>query len=366
MSIMTGCVAASAPSLISWAGVDVSKKTFDAALWLPLVKEQMWPLKSLPYRRFERTIEGAAQFVQWLEEKVPSGDEQGQLLARVVMEATGSFSEELARWLRQLCPELAPAIANPLHTSAFIDSLAQRNKTDAADARALARYGYERRPEPTEVLSPAQQELRELVRLREDLVAERVAEENRAQEPTHTKMAHDIRRRHIEYLKKQIVKVELEIQRVIAQDEQLRHDAALLDGIYGVGIITVAVVLAELGDLRRFGKARQLTAFAGLSPQRRESGSSVRGRARLSKQGPSNVRACLYMCAMSAVGGENDLARLYRRLIENGKSKMAALGAVMRKLLTIMRAILISGERYHRHHQYACGNPCGETVESLT
>lgn len=366
MSTMTGCVAASAPSLISWAGVDVSKKTFDAALWLPLVKEQVWPLKSLPYRRFERTIEGAAQFVAWLEEKAVGRDEHGGLLARAVMEATGSFSEELARWLRQLRPELAPAIVNPRHTRAFIESLAQRNKTDAVDARALARYGFERRPEPSEVLSESQQELRELVRLREDLVGVRVAEENRAQEPTHTRLARDIRRRHVEYLKKQIVKVELEIQRVIAQDEQLHHDAVLLDGIYGVGIITVAVVLAELGDLRRFEKARQLTAFAGLSPQRRESGSSVRGRTRLSKQGPSRLRACLYMCAMSAIGGDNDLARLYRRLIENGKTKMAALGAVMRKLLTVMRAILISEQNYHRHHQYACGKPCGETVESLT
>jgi transposase len=116
-----------------------------------------------------------------------------------------------------------------------------------------------------------------------------------------------------------------------------------------MGFITAVAVLAELGDLRRFTRGRQLSAFVGTAPCNHDSGSSVHKRPRMSKAGEPRVRALLYMCAMVAVGGDNDFADTYHRLTAAGKPKMAALGAIMRKLPLVMRAIVISGQPYEPH-----------------
>ena len=98
-------------------------------------------------------------------------------------------------------------------------------------------------------------------------------------------------------------------------------------------------VLVEMGDLRRFTRSRQLTAFAGLSPKRKESGTSVHGKTRMCKQGSGRVRAELYMAAGCAARFNPDMKATYENLLAHGKEKRAALGAVMRKLLVLMRAV---------------------------
>ena len=140
--------------------------------------------------------------------------------------------------------------------------------------------------------------------------------------------------------------VEAEMKRVVEAAPKIAHDVALLSSIYGVGFIVAVVIVAELGDLRRFRKARQLTAFAGVSPRIYQSGTSVARPARMCKKGNPRVRQALYLSALSAVRGRNDLQRTYTRLISQGKPPKAALGAVMRKLLVVMRALLITETDY--------------------
>lgn len=131
-----------------------------------------------------------------------------------------------------------------------------------------------------------------------------------------------------------------------ASDESLRADLARMTTIPGVGIVTAITVLAELGDLRRFASGRQLAAFAGVSPRRHESGSSVRGRTSMCKKGNPTVRSVLYMSALTTKRLPNGMATIYERLIANGKAPKAALGALMRKQLLLMRALLVRGEDY--------------------
>ncbi len=111
-------------------------------------------------------------------------------------------------------------------------------------------------------------------------------------------------------------------------------------------MLTAITILAELGDLRRFHQARQLTAFAGLSLKKHTSGKSVHKKTHMSKQGSAHVRRILYVAAMAAVRGDNTFAEVYHRLVHNGKNRMSAIGAVMRKLLLTMRAVLITGRPY--------------------
>lgn len=253
---------------------------------------------------------------------------------------------ELAAWMAQACPPLSPAIESPRQTTAFIKSLGLRNKTDRMDARALALYGVERRPRAYQPPPACEGELRELVRYRDFLVQQKVAVENRAAEIRDSKFIQRETRRQLRQLERDIAKTEKEMERVKKASPELENDIALMTTIYGVAFLTAATIRAELGDLRRFEKARQLTAFAGLNPSLRQSGSSVHGRPHISKVGNPRVRRALYLSAMVAIRGDNDFRNDYERLRSQGLSKMAALCAIMRKILVLMRALLISGKPY--------------------
>lgn len=343
----------------AWAGLDVAAESFEAALWLPLAAGAAREQRRIPARGFPRTTEGVSQFLDWADQLLAEGREPAEPAPalRVVMEATGKYSLELAVWLIARRATLAPAIVNPETAAHFAQSLARRNKTDRTDARALARYGAERNPAAHDTPSPAQAELRDLSRYRQSLIEARDAEKNRAGQGSASALVRRQQQTRIRRYQRDIERIELIMMEVIEKLPELKRDVELLDGIYGVGFITAATVLAELGDLRRFEQGRTLTAFSGLSPCNADSGSSVHRRAHLCKKGSPHVRRALFMPALVAIRGDNDLADLYRRLVAKGLSKMAALGAVMRKLLLVMRAVLISGKTWQAHYR-----PCGKTV----
>jgi transposase len=335
-----------------WSGLDVSKASFDAALYVPRPDGEAHELRDLPVKTFMRTPQGVCAFLDWADARLAPGAAPGepQPIVRVVMEATGRYSVELAVWLLAERPLIAPAIVNPQQACHFRKSLNFRNNTDRIAARALAQYGAERQPAPFQPPTAEHAELRELSRYRTTLVEQRVADKNRFGEGADSTLVRRLQKSRIEKLERDIERVEKEMKRVVAHMPDLARDAELIDTIYGVGFVTAIAVVAELGDLRRFTRGRQLSAFVGTAPCIHESGSSVHKRPRMSKAGEPRLRALLYMCAMAAVGGDNEFADTYHRLIAAGKPKMAALGAVMRKLLLVMRAIVISGQPYDPHY----------------
>ena len=341
---MSKSTAVSVSEQVHWVGVDVAKKTFDAALVRDGQKWPCTPLSSVPVHSFVRTREGVGEFLSWLDSLI-TGDE-APALTRAVMEATGRYSIELAVWMAELRPSLAPAIEQPQQTAAFMKSLGLRGKTDRMEARALGFYGMERQPCACQPASKEESLLRDLVRYRDFLVEQRVAEQNRAQEMKHCPLVAKIAGGRLALIDNDIKKVEAEMRKVCESAPELKNDIAHLSTIYGVGFIVAAIVRSELGDLRRFAKAKQLTAYAGLSPSVRQSGTSVNGRAHMNKRGNPRVRKALYLSAMVAVREKNELQQCYVKLRDEGKSAMSALGAVMRKLLVLMRAILISGKPF--------------------
>lgn len=328
---------------VHWVGADVAKATFDAALVRHGQKFPATPLASIPVRTFPRTQAGVGEFLQWLDSQHEGSTAS---VTRVVMEATGGYSVQLAAWMGQQRPSLAPAVAPPRQTAAFIKSLGLRNKTDRLEARALGFYGMERQPAPYQALSSEEASLRELSRYRDFLVRQRVAEGNRVKEMSSCPLASRTIHRRLTQMDRDIQKLEAEMRKRIDRLPELKKDIELLCTIYGVGFITAVTIRTELGDLRRFHKARQLSAYAGLNPSLRQSGTSVDGRPHMNKHGNPHVRQALYLSAMVAIRGNNDLQRTYLKLREQGKSAMSAIGAVMRKLLVLMRAILISGNKF--------------------
>jgi transposase len=315
-----------------WAGIDLAKATFQMALW------GHEDIRSMRVASFKRNRQGCKKALAWLKTEAPEGAS-----VAVVMEATGALAEETAGWLRSLEPTLHIAIVNPIQTSAFIRSLGLRNKTDDLDAKALAQYGAQRQPGNWVPMPPEFQVLRELTRTRTDLIAARTAMMLRLKD--HKRMAKIVSqamRAVMRTLETQIAKLDGAIQDHIEAHEALAAQAQIGQSIKGVGLVTAGTVLAEMGDLRRFPRSRQLTAFAGLSPRQHLSGTSVHGRSPMCKRGSGRVRAALFMAAVCAVRFNPDMAEVYNRLIERGKHKRVALGAVMRKLLVTMRALVIA------------------------
>jgi transposase len=321
------------PNPSHWAGFDLAKATFQLGRW-----GHEEDIRKVKVAGFDRTRKGCKAVLKLLRQEAPAGARIG-----IVMEATGTFAEEVGLWLLKLDPTLHLAIVNPMQTSAFIKSLGLRNKTDDLDARALAQYGAQRKPPIWKPPSPEQMVLRDLTRVRADMVQARVAmalrlKDHKRSSPVATQTMKEV----IRSLGKQIKTLEVAIQTQLKAHEELARQAKRLASIKGVALITAVTVLAEFGDLRRFSRSRQLTAFAGLSPKLNRSGTSVRGSSPICKQGSTRVRAVLYCAAASAARFNPDLARVYQHLVATGKHKRSALGAVMRKLLVLMRAVLLA------------------------
>jgi len=321
---------------IQWVGIDLAKLTFQVALWGHLDFPEMQT------RSFDRTRKAMKPFLAWLKEQAPAGARLG-----LVMEATGTFAEEVASWVLDLDPTLWVAIMNPGQTSAFIQSLGFRNKTDDLDAKGLAKYGHERRPAPWERPTPEMAVLKDLVRIRMNLINTRTAMHLRLRDHQRaSKTASSAMRKVILSLKAQIQVLDLAIKDHVAANKEIAHQVRLYTSICGIAQVTATTVMVELGDLRRFPRSRQMTAFAGLSPKKKQSGTSVHGKTRMCKQGSSRVRAALFMAAGSAVRFNPDMRATYLNLLAHGKEKRAALGAVMRKLLVLMRAVLMADRNW--------------------
>ena len=323
----------------AWCGIDISKNTFDAAYY-PGSRDLEF--QAIPANSFPRTPSGLRSFYQWLDLQRCEQDDQ----IRIIMEATGNYSLQTTSWILKDHPEFQPAIINPRHASAYHKSLGLPHKTDQIDCRALAMMGRERKPPAYQPLSSVRAQLRELTRQRVSFVEERTAWKNRFIDKQGANFISKLQDKHLKHLDKTIALIEKEIRRLIETDSQIREDMALLESIPGVGFITAITVLAEFGDLSLFRRSRNITSMAGLLPRSHDSGKSVRKRPRMSKQGNNQVRAVLYMAAIVAAYRNPHLAEVYKRLRERGKSSKSALGAVMRKLLVLMRALVISRQAY--------------------
>jgi transposase len=318
----------------AWVGMDISKPFFDVALW----GDQ--PFSAMALARFPRTLGGAAACVAWLRQ-------QSRDVAGLVMEWTGSYSRELAEWLQPLQPEWAICLVNPALVRSFGRSYGLRNKTDQVDARLLALYGQERRPQGWSQPEQDQDQLRSLFRTRAKLERILVSLRCRRGECLNpARAATEAQSAVIEALTIQIKALEKAAKDLMWGHPRMKQDLDLLLSIPGVGPITAMAVLAEAGDLRRFRRGRQLTAFLGVSPRRRQSGTSVNGRTRMCRIGGQFARPVLYMSAVAASAHKSALSAFYRRLVGQGKAPRAALGAVMRKMLLVMRAVLIQNTPY--------------------
>ncbi|PKL98642.1 MAG: IS110 family transposase [Gammaproteobacteria bacterium HGW-Gammaproteobacteria-7] len=309
-------------------GIDVAKAKLDVALQLVDGK--------IRSKVVDNTPQGFAVLSTWL-------NQYGVTDLHVCMEATGIYWEAVAEFLADAGHTVS--IVNPAQIKAFGAAELVRTKTDRVDARLIARFCVAQRPEPWQAPSPAIRELRALVARRDALNAMRTQESNRllvAREAVRAGIE-----THLAYLEKAIAEIDAALRQKIDDDPDLKEQRALLDSVPGLGDKTIAVLLSYYGGAPRFNKAREAVAFAGLDPRQHESGSSVRGKPRLSKVGHALLRRALYMPAMVATT-RTVWGRAFRdRLAAAGKPPMLILGAMMRKLVHVAFGVLKSGKPFN-------------------
>lgn len=311
-------------------GIDVSKEKIDCA-WLRDIETGKVKTKVL-----NNKPDGFVSLIQWVELNVKQPIET----IHFVMEATGIYHEALAYALHEAGAEVS--VVNPAYIHDYTKSLGTRSKTDKKDSVIIARFGATQKPALWQPESSEIRYLKALIARYEMIEKDIQRETNRLEKAEITRVSDDVIQ-SINYVVKELTKEKHRIRKLIDdhidKHPKLKQDKALLESIPGVGSVISQHMIALVRS-REFVSAKQCSAFIGLNPIIRESGSSIKGRSRLSKMGDARIRAKLYMAAVVATKYNPDIKQQYERLIMNGKTKMAALGAAMRKLVQICFGVL--------------------------
>lgn len=318
-------------------GIDVSKNKLDC-LWLRDVDSRKAKAKA-----FANTPEEHQQLLAWFEKHTATAITD----MLFVMEATGVYHERLAYALHEAGAQVA--VVNPAQVRDYAKGIAVRTKTDKKDSMVLALYGAKEQPR---LWQPEPASVRWLKGLLSRLHAleEDIQREHNRLEKAQIGQGNEVVEQSIHTVLEELDKERQRLERLIDEhidnDPQLKQDKKLLESIPGVGNVLSRYMMSVFRT-RGFDSASQMAAFVGLVPVQYQSGSSVNRPPRLSKAGDGRLRAKLFMPAIVASRHNPTAKALYERLLARGKSKMAAIGAVMRKLVHICFGVLKHQQGYN-------------------
>lgn len=324
-----------------YLGIDIAKSDFAVAL---LESERL-----VGTGTFANTPAGFGKLASWCERQLQAFPDA---CLHACMEATGSYAVNLALFLTEHFQETGHrvSVVNPHQTSAHAKSRLLRNKTDRVDAENIAHFCASHHPADWQPPTAAQRRLKELSRHLESIEKSMTREKNRLESGFQDEGVQRRIQQLLDLLEEQKKQTQKDMEELLKQDASLAKHAQLLKTIPGVGLTTAIKFLAEVQDIQRFSSAAQLAAYAGLSPSQRQSGSSIRGKTRLSKKGNCHLRTALYMPIVSAMRFNPLVKTLTDRLQAEGRPTKVAMAAGMRKLLSIMYGVLKSGKPFDAHY----------------
>ena len=304
-------------------GIDISKDVFD-----------VYGSKS-GHNQFKNDSKGFLNFLKQLAKD-----------ALVVMEATGYYHYRLAQFLHKNGVQVS--VVNPLSVKRFIQMKLAKVKTDKSDAKAICEYGSINEVPLYNALTEVQAECLQLFRLLDSYVKKSTATKNKLHGEDvldiPSKTVYRSLKRNLTHLKKEIELLEDRLLELVKQEQQ--NQLTLLQSIPGIGMKTALFLIVVTDGFKKFETASQLCSYVGITPTIRESGSSVRGRSRISKVGNKKLRNLVFLAAFSAYKYNKACKALFDRIVAKGKSKKLALIAVANKLLKQAFAIAKSGLPY--------------------
>lgn len=295
-------------------GIDVSKTQLDLAVHMT----------GKPWQVAYDTA-GVKQVVKHLRTLAPT---------LIVLEATGGLEMRVVSALA--AAQLPVAVVNPRQVRAFAHATGTLAKTDRLDAQVLAHFAATMQPTPRPLPDAATQQLSAVLTRRKQLVDMMTAESNRLGAQPNSALRKRVRA-HLTWLTKELARTEKELTQLIRQSPLWRVQDDLLQSAQGVGTVLSQTLLADVPELGKLTH-KQMAALVGVAPFNRESG-GYRGKRRI-WGGRARVRAVLYMGALSATKWNPVIKAFYERLLAAGKEKKVALTACMRKLLTILNAMI--------------------------
>lgn len=326
---------ATSVSLLSIAkqcvGIDISKDHLEVCFSQMDNKQETYCKAT---KRFANRMGGWKAMEAWIKRlSVPEAP------LWLVMEATGVYYESAAYYFKS--KQYQVSVLLPNKSKSYMQSLNLKTKTDAVEARALAQLGLERKMKPWRGCSGTILTIKRLCREREALQQHIVAASNQlhAHKHEHLPDKKTLQRagQHIKFLQKQITEIDRQMELTLQQDPELKAKVDNICTIKGVGLLTTLIVMSETNGFDLIENKAQLVSYAGYDVVERQSGSSIKGKTRISKKGNAHIRRALHYPALCAARHEPRLAELYQRVVErNPKAKMIALVAVQRKILVLI------------------------------
>lgn len=321
-------------------GIDISYKTFTACI---CTRETSNQLSFSEVSTFENGTKGFNQLLRWVKRIIKPGEESVFL-----MEATGVYYESLAHHLFKIKQKVVVVLPNM--SKHYFSSLNIKSKTDELDAKVLSRFGIEREHRLWEPPKGIYLQLRNLTRFNVQLQDYKTALGNikHSKESSHEVQGFIMRsnQKLIKQIDEQIKQCRIQIEKLIASDPVFEQKIKKVMSIKGVGMITVATIVAETLGFEHFFRAKQVASYAGYDVVQRESGTSIKGKTRISKKGNRYIRNALYFPAMVATRFNPELKEAYKRIIIKKPSKMIGQVAIQRKLLILIYTLWKNDTEY--------------------
>ena len=312
-------------------GIDIAKEKFDVCL----LDEN----NESHFEEFANSKSGINRFHQWLKKRDAKQ-------AHLCLEATGIYGDLLAETMFKRGYDVS--VVNPARIKSYARSQMIRNKTDRIDASVIADFCRTQELMLWEPPSPQLKELKALVRHYETLIQEKVRVQNRLSSKQNNAVVKRQLTAQLSLIKKQIDEILSVIKEHINKHSDLKQQDELLKSIPGIRDITSFRLLGELGDIRRFDNVRQVVAFIGINPRQHQSGKRYFTQG-ISRMGRRELRAALFLPAMTARHRDSNFAAFAKRLEAKQLKFKQVIVAVMRKLIHVVYGVLKSGKAYDPH-----------------
>lgn len=330
------------------AGIDLSQK--ELAVSLGRMQEDL-RTEVYAYKTFENKEKGFIALLEWI--KKLSITEKPVCF---VMEATGVYYEPLAYWLTDQNQLVHVIMPNKI--SNFFKTLEVKTTTDKTASQAIAMFGLEKSLNPWKPPKRVYRSLRQVTREKGQLMEERTMLKNQlhAEQAEAFPNENSIQRMkvRIQLLDDQEKEIMAEIAEIVKQDEAVNRIVLLICTLPGVGLLTAATILAETNGFELIRNKKQLTSYAGLDVREKESGTSVKGKAKISKKGNKYLRKAMYFPALTAIRHDERFKAVFARLVARHGIKMKAAVAIQRKLLEMAYSLYKTNtpydKQYLKHH----------------
>jgi len=285
------------------------------------------------YNVFKNSDPGIKEMVKWVKKLSIS-----ELSVQFVMEATGVYHQKLAYYLDENAYKVSIVIPNKI--SNYFRTLDVKTINDKTASEAIARFGLERTLDQWKRPSEFYKKLQQLTRERDQLVSERVVIKNQlhAEENEAHPNASSIKRlkARMRFISQQEKEIKNEIDVIVKSNKALKEEVDRITTITGVGQLTAVIVLAETNGFELIRNKKQLTSYAGLDVREKTSGTSIKGKPRISKKGNRNLRSAMHLPALCAIKHNEKFKGIYARLVSKDGIKMKGVVAVQRKILELI------------------------------